>query len=58
MTPAIEAMPDKEPRILAGRQEEHRLNMQRVIEGVKARAEAASSEQPKSDFPGLGVKPK
>jgi nitroreductase len=33
---AIGAMPDKEPRILARRVEEHRANMQRVIDGVKA----------------------
>lgn len=54
LTPAIEAMPDKEARIIAGRQEEHRANMQRVIEGVKAKAEAAAQREPKSDFPGLG----
>lgn len=55
LTPAIEAMPDKEPRILAGRQDEHRANMQRVIEGVKAKAEAAVASEPRSDFPGLGA---
>jgi nitroreductase len=33
---AIEAMPDKEPRILFRRIEEHRANMQRVLNGVKA----------------------
>lgn len=58
LTPAIEAMPDKEQRILAGRQDEHRANMQRVIEGVKARAEAEATAGPKSDFPGLGTRSK
>ena len=37
---AIVAMPDKEPRILARRVDEHRSNMTRVIEGIKAAAEA------------------
>ena len=56
LTPAIEAMPDKEPRIVAGRQTEHKLNMQRVVEGIKqfAEAEAATAAGAKSTFPGLG----
>ncbi|MEO6652545.1 MAG: nitroreductase family protein [Ilumatobacteraceae bacterium] len=39
---AITAMPDKEPRIIARRLDEHRANMQRVIEGVRAAAEGRS----------------
>ena len=41
LSPAIAAMPDKEPRILARRIGEHRANMQQVVEGIKAAAEAA-----------------
>ncbi|MFN0027375.1 MAG: nitroreductase family protein [Acidimicrobiales bacterium] len=40
ITAAIEQLPDKEPRILARRIEEHRANMQRVIDAIKAAAEA------------------
>ena len=40
---AIEAMPDKEERIVARRLEEHRLNMTRVVDGVKELAERYSS---------------
>lgn len=40
---AIEAMPDKEERIVARRLEEHRVNMQRVVEGVKGLAEGVSA---------------
>ena len=39
LTPAIEAMPDKEERIVARRLEEHRANMQATVEGIKALAE-------------------
>ena len=39
---AIEAMPDKEVRIVARRLEEHRVNMERVVAGVKALAEATA----------------
>ncbi|MEO6125468.1 MAG: SRPBCC family protein [Ilumatobacteraceae bacterium] len=39
---AIESMPDKEERIVARRLNEHRLNMERVLAGVKALAEATS----------------
>lgn len=39
---AIDAMPDKEERIIARRMEEHRGNMTRVLDGVKALAEAAA----------------
>ena len=37
---AIERMPDKEERIVARRLEEHRLNMELVVAGVKELAEA------------------
>jgi len=40
---AIERMPDKEERIVARRIDEHRLNMQRVVAGVKELAEAAGT---------------
>ena len=40
---AIEAMPDKEERIVARRMEEHRVNMARVLDGVKELAEGASA---------------
>ena len=36
----IEAMPDKEERIVARRLDEHRANMVKTIEGIKALAEA------------------
>jgi nitroreductase len=36
LTPAIAAMPEKEPRILHRRLEEHRGNMQLVVDGIKA----------------------
>jgi hypothetical protein len=32
-------MPDKEPRILARRIDEHRANMQKVIDGIRDAAE-------------------
>lgn len=38
---AIEQMPDKEPRILDRRLDEHRSNMQHVVDAIKASAEAA-----------------
>lgn len=37
---AIEAMPDKEERIIARRLDEHRANMTATLEGIKALAEA------------------
>ena len=40
LTPAIEAMPDKEERIVARRLDEHRANMQATVDGVKALAES------------------
>jgi nitroreductase len=43
ITRAIEAMPDKEPRILARRVDEHRANMTRVVEGIKEAAEAETA---------------
>ncbi|MGI9596074.1 MAG: SRPBCC family protein, partial [Acidimicrobiales bacterium] len=55
LTPAIEAMPDKEPAIVARRQSEHRANMARTVAGIKelAEAEAAGATKPDSGFPGL-----
>ena len=38
---AIERMPDKEERIIDRRMKEHRLNMERVVAGVKELAESA-----------------
>lgn len=40
ITQAITAMPDKEPRILARRVDEHRANMNAVLDGLKAAAES------------------
>ncbi len=40
ITAAIESMPDKEPRILFRRIDEHRANMTKVVEGIKAEVEA------------------
>ena len=37
---AIDAMPDKEERIIARRLEEHRANMERTLTGIKELAEA------------------
>jgi uncharacterized protein YndB with AHSA1/START domain len=45
LTPAIEAMPDKEERIVARRLEEHRVNMQATVDGIRALAEA-DADQP------------
>lgn len=39
----IESRPDLEPRIIARRIDEHRANMQRVIDGIKTRIERAPS---------------
>jgi hypothetical protein len=39
LTPAIEAMPDKEERIIERRLEHHRANMTANLEGIKALAE-------------------
>ncbi len=41
LTPAIEAMPDKETLIIARRQEEHLANMRRCVNGIKALAEGS-----------------
>lgn len=40
---AIDAMPGKEERIVARRLEEHRMNMQRVVDGVKELAEGRTT---------------
>ena len=45
ITAAIESMPDKEPRILARRIDEHRANMTKVIEGIKTAAEADAAAE-------------
>lgn len=42
LTPAIEAMPDKEERIIARRLAEHQVNMQANVDGVKQLAEMAA----------------
>lgn len=57
LTPAIEAMPDREAKIVARRQDEHRANMTLVVEGLRDQAEALASSTPKtgSGFPGLGA---
>ena len=39
LNPAIDAMPDKEERIIARRQDEHRTNMQATVDGIKELAE-------------------
>jgi nitroreductase len=44
ITAAIEQMPDKETRILARRIDEHRANMQLVVDGIRAAAEADAAE--------------
>ncbi len=40
LSAAIERMPDKEERIVERRLDEHRANMQRVLDGIKALAES------------------
>ena len=42
LSAAIERIPDKEERIIERRCEEHRANMQRVVDGIKTLAEAGS----------------
>jgi len=42
LTPAIEAMPDKEERIVAHRLAEHHSNMQATVEGIKRLAESTT----------------
>ena len=41
LTPAIQAMPDKEERIIARRLSEHQVNMQATVDGMKHLAERA-----------------
>ncbi len=43
LTPAIEAMPDKEERIIARRLGEHQKNMQANVDGVKQLAEDSTT---------------
>ena len=38
---AIDAMPDKEERIIARRLDEHRANMERTLAGIKEMAEGS-----------------
>src|SRR5688500_18058074 len=45
---AIDAMPDKEERIVARRLSEHRANMERTLAGIKGLAEAAAPASPGS----------
>ncbi len=42
LTPAIEAQPDKEERIVARRLDEWRTNMQATVDGIKSIAEGPS----------------
>jgi hypothetical protein len=42
LSPAIKKMPEKEPRILSRRLDEHRANMQLVLEGIKTEAESTN----------------
>jgi uncharacterized protein YndB with AHSA1/START domain len=44
LTPAIEAMPDKEERIVARRLAEHEANMRRCLAGIKELAERAAAD--------------
>ena len=57
LTAAIEAEPDHEPRLIATRQSELKVNMERTVAGIKELAEAASVADDKLDsgFPGLGA---
>lgn len=41
LSAVIERMPDKEERIIERRLDEHRANMRRTVEGIKALAESA-----------------
>ena len=54
LTPMIENDPASEPSIIAFRQDDHRVNMERTVGGIKAKAEAiAATAGPKgeSGFP-------
>jgi len=53
LTPAIEAMPDKEAKIIHRRQDEHLANMQRCVEGIKGLAEAEYTRESSGRGPGL-----
>ena len=44
LTPAIEAMPDKEERVVARRLSEHEANMHRCLDGIKELAEQDAGE--------------
>ncbi len=45
LTPAIEAMPDKEERIVARRLAEHEANMRRCVDGIKNLAERTPDDR-------------
>ncbi|MEL7156715.1 MAG: nitroreductase family protein [Actinomycetota bacterium] len=51
---AIEAQPDRQAAIIANRQDEHRANMTRVVDGIRELAEAAAEGANPSGFPKLG----
>jgi nitroreductase len=57
LTPAIEAMPDKEAAIISHRQREHKANMERTVEGIKtlAETEQSAARAERSGFPGMGA---
>jgi hypothetical protein len=42
---AIDSMPDKEPRILARRVDEHRTNMELVVDGIRQLAESSRPDR-------------
>ncbi len=42
LTPALEAMPDREEEIVARRLEEHRHNMQACVDGIRALADGTA----------------
>ncbi|MCP3992115.1 MAG: hypothetical protein GY724_23795 [Actinomycetia bacterium] len=44
LTPAVNAMPDREADIVANRQDEHRANMIRVVVGIRDLAESRAAE--------------
>lgn len=52
LTPAIERMPEKEPRILERRVNEHAENMVRVVEEIRRAAEGAATPSEDSSHDG------
>lgn len=49
----IDESPEREPGIIAARQDMFRTNMQATVEGIKAKAEAATGKRADSGFPNL-----